>query len=293
MANYSSSISGMEQIYNFVAAHPGSPATVIGDGLGMARNSSSSLVTQLEQRGVLIAEKQTNGTNRRLIKFFRIAIPKYKLLPIQPGWLKRRKPVVKPCLPQDSPPEGWAPGERRGIGTMLAVNPVPVAVASVVAPIALTDATQIQLIMQFFKLQQQEVAKQVENAITSRIASAFDNASASMTQPDDDHHVREKNLAKRRSFPRFFLVGLLPQQAMIVSQRLSDQCDIRFWQDDGTNKLKSSCGWADQVVIMTKFISHNTQEVIKHSGKPLLQCNGGVTDLVAQIQHCLNESYYE
>lgn len=256
-------MSNMERIYHFVTAHPGAPATVIGDELGLPRNSGSSLVTQLEQRGVLKSEKTKSNNSARMIKGFSIAIPSYKLLPIPKN---PKSDKSKAILPQ-------------------AIQVPPIAVVpAIVTSIALTEATQLQLIMQFFKLQQAEVAKQVEDAIAFRIASAFENTP--MAEALDDNQVQKK-VEKPRSLTRFLLVGLLPAQAMIISQRLAEFCDMRFWQDDGTPKLRTSCGWADHVVTMTKFISHATEEVIKRTGKPLMRCNGGVTDLTAQIHYCL------
>lgn len=152
-------------------------------------------------------------------------------------------------------------------------------------PLALSEASQLQLITQLLQVQQREIAKQVEEAISLRIAQAFES------HPDqvEATPVGIPKTEQPRSFQRFLIVGLLPAQVMVTSTKLKHLCDLRYWTDNGTDKLRAACGWADFVVTMTKFISHSTEVVIKGTGARLLRCNGGVTDLVAQVQHQLKE----
>jgi hypothetical protein len=160
--------------------------------------------------------------------------------------------------------------------------PPPATVVAPPAPLALADATLEQLLARVVSLQRQQIAAAVEVAVAARLAAAFD-VPGERAEPVSWQFAAPA----ARSAQRVLVVGLLPVQSAIVAQRLGGTVDLRFSTDESTTQLRAAAGWADLVVTMTKFISHSTEDVIKRTGKPLLRCNGGVTDLVTQVNHCL------
>lgn len=246
--------SKMEQLFDYVKLHPGITGEVVQKALPHIGGSCSSLLSQMENRKILKSEKiEVKGKkgrfSRRLIRHYTIAQEHYSL----------NRPAEKAPEPKQVPPP---PAENR--------------------PATLEEATPLQLIEQLLKLQRTMIRQELETIISEKIVNAF----AETGPPELPQEPLEKGI-KRVALRRYFIVGLLPEQAFIVAKRLEGLCELRFWKDEDTSKLRAHAAWSDVTFIMTKFISHSTQDIIRKTGERMLQCNGGVTDLLFQLQNDL------
>ena len=75
---------------------------------------------------------------------------------------------------------------------------------------------------------------------------------------------------------KVFIYGLLPNQANIVRTQFKDCLDFRFLKNGTSKQLISGAKWADKIVLMTKFISHDYDAIKKYD---IAYCDGGVTEL--------------
>ena len=82
------------------------------------------------------------------------------------------------------------------------------------------------------------------------------------------------------------IIGLLPQQANTIRSIYDDKLDLKFIEvDTSTIKIRSTAESSDQVVLMTKFISHEIRNALrKHD---LVHCNGGVSSLKLKLDAML------
>lgn len=86
------------------------------------------------------------------------------------------------------------------------------------------------------------------------------------------------------------IVGLLPSQAGRVQSAYGDQLDLRFiGSDTSIPRARATAESSDQVILMTKFISHDLQDALrKHDG--LTFCNGGVSSVNQRLDEILSLS---
>lgn len=82
--------------------------------------------------------------------------------------------------------------------------------------------------------------------------------------------------------PKITIIGLLPQQANIIRGIYGEALDLRFIETDTpTQKIRCSAESSDQVVLMTKFMSHEIQTALRQMD--LVYCNGGVSSLKLKL----------
>lgn len=84
---------------------------------------------------------------------------------------------------------------------------------------------------------------------------------------------------------RFVVAGLKGHQKTEVLNGLPQSTQVSFWSvDESPQQLKSMCRDADQVFLMTKFVSHSHESTIRAVAPDrLVRINGGVTTLRDQI----------
>jgi hypothetical protein len=93
------------------------------------------------------------------------------------------------------------------------------------------------------------------------------------------------------SIPRAFVIGLLPEQALILRRKLHGvHVDLRFWKNEANTKLTQYADWADHIFVMTNFVSHTHIHAINNYRKKIRHCNGAVSDLERQIRFVLSET---
>jgi len=79
--------------------------------------------------------------------------------------------------------------------------------------------------------------------------------------------------------PKILIVGLLPQQGQEIHQLYGKRYDLRIFDSNVTSeKIRSLMPNMDRAIVMTKFISHRVQDVLRgHAG--FCHCNGSVAAL--------------
>jgi len=70
--------------------------------------------------------------------------------------------------------------------------------------------------------------------------------------------------------------------------------DLRFWSgsnDESPHRLKALLGSADACVLVTKFLSHKAQNIVKSRGDRLkiIYCNGGTNEMRPQLAALVQE----
>lgn len=106
--------SRMERIFNHIKDHPSSSATSVGGALAMTSSSSSSLMSQMEQRGMLKSKpvsmraKSGRGFSEKNILHYSVAIASYELLPVPKEGKKPAKKFAETAV-EVIPPTVIAP----------------------------------------------------------------------------------------------------------------------------------------------------------------------------------------
>jgi len=79
--------------------------------------------------------------------------------------------------------------------------------------------------------------------------------------------------------PKILIVGLLPQQGQEIHQLFGKRYDLRIFDSNVTSeKIRSLMPNMDRAIVMTKFISHRVQDILRgHAG--FCHCNGSVAAL--------------
>lgn len=88
--------------------------------------------------------------------------------------------------------------------------------------------------------------------------------------------------------PSIAIVGLLPRQAERVKADYGEQADLLFFDTCvSTKRLSASVESTDQVILMTKFMSHQVQNALRsHQG--LVYCNGGTSAVGMALEDLLD-----
>ena len=85
--------------------------------------------------------------------------------------------------------------------------------------------------------------------------------------------------------PRVTIVGLLPQQAGLISSEFGQAYDLSFWKEEGIDKLKSLVKSADHVITFSGKLPHHVENTIRSVNCEFKRVMGGMTEL----RRALNE----
>lgn len=97
--------------------------------------------------------------------------------------------------------------------------------------------------------------------------------------------AKESKLAAPR-LKRVLIMGLIPSQIQEVANEFKGALDLRFWRtDQSANLLKALSKQVDQTVIMTDFIAHSHEGMIKNAEVPYVRQPGGITRLKDTLTH--------
>lgn len=88
---------------------------------------------------------------------------------------------------------------------------------------------------------------------------------------------------------RFVVVGLKGAQKTEIQSALPKTAQVSFWGvDEAPHQLKAICHNANRIFMMTKFVSHSHENIIRSiASDRLVRVNGGVTTLRDQIQQSI------
>lgn len=90
--------------------------------------------------------------------------------------------------------------------------------------------------------------------------------------------------------PRIGIVGLLPTQNGVVSEKLAGAVDLEFWNDhQGQGSLEALARGCDAVFLHTRHAGHATDNALKAAGANVVRCTGGVTNILNNIQAYLQK----
>lgn len=142
----------------------------------------------------------------------------------------------------------------------------------------------------------QEMTGVVEHQVNTQLRilmTAAENLGEGAEEIISEPRLRElrETLDPAVSIPRIFVIGLLPEQALILRRKLHGiHVDLRFWKNEANTKLTQYADWADQIFVMSNFVSHTHIHAINNYRKKIKYCNGAVSDLERQIRFNMTES---
>lgn len=85
--------------------------------------------------------------------------------------------------------------------------------------------------------------------------------------------------------PRVTIVGLLPQQAGLISSEFGQAYDLSFWKEEGIDKLKSLAKNSDHIITFSGKLPHLVENTIRSVNRDFKRVMGGMTEL----RRALNE----
>lgn len=94
----------------------------------------------------------------------------------------------------------------------------------------------------------------------------------------------EGSFTSTSRLPIIGVVGLLPNQAGELTSEFHDCLDLRFWNDDGSSKLKALAHHCELVILHTRHSSHSTDEILKGEKANILRVTGGVTSIKRALE---------
>ena len=88
--------------------------------------------------------------------------------------------------------------------------------------------------------------------------------------------------------PSVAIVGLLPGQVSRIDAQYGDKLNMCYIDADRSRpKVQATAASSDHVIVMTRFVSHETQAAVRgHSG--LIYCNGAESAVKHQPDALLN-----
>lgn len=207
-------------------------------------------------------------------------------------WPGYQPPKLEAPVPVRTPRKHVVASPAPTPAPVVATTPAPVPAPQ--HPVDPLPGLISQILERLFKELEQRVTPQIDKQIQARIESIFSRAEESDrliggvvgddTQNDVVHVI--EHTAMPKSLPRVFVIGLLPEQIMVLRKKLSDaKVELRFWKNEAQTKLTENAEWADEIYIMSKFVSHSDMHAVRNKGRTKIKyCNGAVSDLERQIR---------
>lgn len=158
-------------------------------------------------------------------------------------------------------------------------------------PLSLEKIPTNNLIMELLSRLETKInykIEKIENKLTSSINESLSKLNDSiMEKMEDIVNITQKtnipnqiksdeNIKKKK----ILIVGLLAEQFHLMKSEF-ENIDLKLWstQSDSIPKLRSMIGYIDRVIVMTKFISHDIDDIIKNSGVKYIRLNGGLSSI--------------
>lgn len=136
-----------------------------------------------------------------------------------------------------------------------------------------------------------EILQRLIDAITTHIADQLiDTLSARLNQSLSRLNVTPPIVTPPPPPPtpkmRFVVAGLKGTQKTEIQSAMPKTAQVSFWGvDESPHQLKAICRDADRIFMMTKFVSHSHENMIRSiASDRLVRVNGGVTTLREQMQ---------
>lgn len=129
---------------------------------------------------------------------------------------------------------------------------------------------------------QAEINRRLIEPIIEKMTNTILDSVRSMLKKPETVKVSEPQKPKLK---KIMVVGLIGEQRNFIEKEFKDIFDLKFYdKDDNIQSLKERAINCDEIILMTKFISHKHQDLVKASGAPFSYCNGGISDLSKQLE---------
>ncbi|MBF3577495.1 DUF2325 domain-containing protein [Burkholderia pseudomallei] len=131
------------------------------------------------------------------------------------------------------------------------------------------------------------IGEQLQESIMQRITEALGNVTLPSPGVLPDGATR-MHAAPRDRKPRVLIVGLVRQQEDDVRRALGELFRFDYVRVEHADNLEEKARGADLVVLMTKFISHKHQDIVRRVNEHIVYRNGGVTELKRWLTQWIN-----
>lgn len=131
------------------------------------------------------------------------------------------------------------------------------------------------------------IGEQLQESIMQRITEALGNVTLPSPGVLPEGATR-MHAAPRDRKPRVLIVGLVRQQEDDVRRALGELFRFDYVRVEHADNLEEKARGADLVVLMTKFISHKHQDVVRRVNEHIVYRNGGVTELKRWLTQWIN-----
>ncbi|MBF3820789.1 hypothetical protein ISF98_05580 [Burkholderia pseudomallei] len=158
--------------------------------------------------------------------------------------------------------------------------------AKAIDPASLPFATLIEAIgVKIAGMLLRSIGEQLQDSIMQRITEALGHITVSAPLPEGATRL---HAAPRERKPRVLVVGLVRQQEDDVTRSLGELFNLQYARVEHGDNLEDKARGADLVVLMTKFISHKHQEIVRRVNEHIVYRNGGVTELKRWLTQWIN-----
>lgn len=131
------------------------------------------------------------------------------------------------------------------------------------------------------------IGEQLQESIMQRITEALGNVTLPSPGVLPEGATR-MHAAPRDRKPRVLIVGLVRQQEDDVRRALGELFRFNYVRVEHADNLEEKARGADLVVLMTKFISHKHQDIVRRVNEHIVYRNGGVTELKRWLTQWIN-----
>ncbi|CAJ4809964.1 Uncharacterised protein [Burkholderia pseudomallei] len=129
------------------------------------------------------------------------------------------------------------------------------------------------------------IGEQLQESIMQRITEALGHIAVPAPLPEGATRL---HAAPRDRKPRVLIVGLVRQQEDDVRRALGELFRFDYVRVEHADNLEEKARGADLVVLMTKFISHKHQDIVRRVNEHIVYRNGGVTELKRWLTQWIN-----
>ena len=123
-----------------------------------------------------------------------------------------------------------------------------------------------------------QVALNLQPLLQRELAQVIPQQPVEIPQLDVKALISTQTAPKRERLTKVGIVGLLPQNAGVISTEFHDKFDLKFW-DGGSNASLKSLGISCEYVLCTKGCGHKHVETLKSVGANTRFLPGGMESI--------------
>ena len=123
-----------------------------------------------------------------------------------------------------------------------------------------------------------QVALNLQPLLQRELAQVIPQQPVEIPQLDVKALISTQTAPKRERLTKVGIVGLLPQNAGVISTEFHDKFDLKFW-DGGSNSSLKSLGISCEYVLCTKWCGHKHVETLKSVGANTRFLPGGMESI--------------